>query len=668
LLIAAYLALLCTPLPAHATDFTWDGSGDDNNGGNWSVASNWDLDSGFPDDTNDTADFTATLSSDRFITNDVTTTVGTIVMEDHTRHHLVLDDDLFVHTIDGGHDKYLSHIHLNGQTLTVGRSIGTGAYMAALDGPGTFIKATTGTCTLQGEDEYTGTMIVSNGTLQFRAQLWDTTGLLTVLDGATAAQIEDGADLPTNIVINGNGYNNGGAVRFSDTDTCASDFTVNTDSKMRTTVTTTLTGDILGSAELTLEGPGLWILGGTGVTYTNKLIITNGTVQVTGHYPDLENILVDGGGVLEALQSQFPSASIVTQNGGIWNQPTSATWTGGGDGSNWTDTANWAPPVVPTEQADLRDTLIAERYIVIDSNTTVDTVVIGEFTDTGNNYFNHHILLNANLTVDTIDGAHDKYKSHLHINGHTITVGRVIGPGNYTPRLDGPGLFLKVSTGTATLQGAPDTYTGSFIVSNGTLNFRSSQYTNTLLMTVLEGATAGLLEPGPSFPTNIVINGTGFGGAGALAFSGSSDPCASDITLASDSTITRLGTQTTALTGDITGPGVLTLDASGGATVDLDGVYNLAIDGVDANKMIVSAGTIDITDATLSVSGEENVPAFTREFIIVDYSGGGTVTGRFAATNDLKVNWTIDYDGTEDNPDAVVLIQLPTTGSVLEFQ
>ena len=44
------------------------------------------------------------------------------------------------------------------------------------------------------------------------------------------------------------------------------------------------------------------------------------------------------------------------------------------------------------------------------------------------------------------------------------------------------------------------------------------------------------------------------------------------------------------------------------------------------------------------------------------------MTGRFGATNDLKVNWTIDYDGTEDNPGAVVLVQLPTTGSVLEFE
>ena len=78
---------------------------------------------------------------------------------------------------------------------------------------------------------------------------------------------------------------------------------------------------------------------------------------------------------------------------------------------------------------------------------------------------------------------------------------------------------------------------------------------------------------------------------------------------------------------------------------------------------------MDIADATITVSGEENAGGGgLREFIIVDYSGGGTVVGKFGATNDLEFNWLIDYDGTEDNPDAVVLFQLPTTGSVLEFE
>ncbi len=654
-------AIFMMAAPGHAEDFSWIGTlGDTNSGGNWSAAANWNVGAGFPDDTNDTADLRAPLTSERHITNDVATTVDTVFMEDHTRHHLWLDANLTADTFGNQHDIFNSHVHISGQTLMVGRSISANNYMPRLRGDGLFIKYTTGTCTLQGTDTFTGSMIVSNGTLNFRASTYDETVLMTVLDAATAAHISGGADFPTNVLMNGHGFGDNGAVKFSVTKSTATDFIVNTDSKMKTSATATLTGDILGTGCLTLEGS-TWILAGTGVSYTNTLKITNGTVQVTGDFSDLKNVVVDGGGVLEALQSQFPSASIVTQNGGIWNTPTSATWTGGGDGSNWTDTANWAPPVVPTEQADLRDALVADRYIVIDSNTTIDTIVMEDSAF-------HHLVLSANLTVDTIDGAHDKYFSHIHMNGHTLTVSRAIGPGSYMPRLDGPGLFLKVSSGTATLQGAPDNFSGEFVVSNGTLNFRASQYTNTLLLTVLDGATAKLLEPGPSFPPNIVINGTGFSNQGALSFTSTSDDCDSDITTASDSKIVREGTQTTTLTGDITGPGDLTLDLSGGATFDLDGVYNFAISGTNGNSIVAGAGTLDISGATLSVSGEEGINPFIKEFIIIDYSGGATVSGRFAATNDLKVNWGIDYDGTEDNPDAVVLVQLPTSGSVLVFE
>ena len=212
---------------AHAVDYTWDGNGSVDNSGNWSNPLNWDLDSGYPDGTNDTADLQATLSSARYITNDVVTTVGTIIMEDDANHHLVLGANLTVDTIDGVHDKYKSHIDLNGYTLTLGQTLGTGNYTPALDGDGLFVKVSSGTSTLQGEDEYTGSMIVSNGTLNFRAYAWDTTTLLTVIDGATALLMEPGPSFPTNILINGQGYNGAGALNFvSTSDECASDITL----------------------------------------------------------------------------------------------------------------------------------------------------------------------------------------------------------------------------------------------------------------------------------------------------------------------------------------------------------------------------------------------------------------------------------------------------------
>jgi autotransporter-associated beta strand protein len=411
-----------------------------------------------------------------------------------------------------------------------------------------------------------------------------------------------------------------------------------------------------------LEGPGTWILAATGMTYTNKLIVTNGTLQLNGSFPDLINILVDQDGVLEAVPAQFPSASVVTQNGGIWNVPTSATWTGLGDGSNWTDTANWAPNIIPTDQADLTATLASDRYINVDSDATVDTIVI---VDGGNQYARHHLVLSADLTVETIDGGHDKYKSHIHVNdANTLTVGETIGTGAYMPNLDGSGTVIKHTTGTVTLQGAPDSFTGSFIVTNGTLRFRASTYANTLLLTVLDGTTANLLSVGADFPTNIVINGTGFGGAGALSWS-TTDSHTSDITVNTDSTIVR-GSGTTTLSGEISGPGDLTLDAGTGV-FDLDGTYNFAISGAAANNMIADDGTLNIGDATLDVGNETG--ASELEYVIIDYSGSGTVSGQFTATNDLDAGWTVEYAGTATYTDSVVLVKTASPPeTVIKFQ
>jgi len=629
------------PTSAH-----WTGEGD---GSNWTHAANW-----APQVVPTNVATIPYPASPRTVVVDAPVVIDQLALHEGSNNRLLLKADMTVRLVDvdapDDEGDPGAIISLNGNTLSV--DSGSASYFPYLAGDGTLVKYGTGTVQLQWNDNYTGTMIVSNGTLQFRAPSWEATALLTVMDGATAWQNSGGGDLPTNIVINGQGYNNGGALQFSVTDSCGSDITLDSDSMMKqanAALTTTLTGDIRGDDVLTLEGPGTWILAGTGVTYTNKLIITNGTVQANGDFPDLKNVLVDAGGVLEALQTQFPSASIVTQNGGVWNEPTSATWTGNGDannGGNWSDTANWSPPFVPTEQADLRATLSSPRYITNDVATTVDTILMEDDSD-------NHLVLGANLTVDTLGNEHNISFSYLHVNGHTVTVGRSTSPGNYMPILDGPGLFLKVSTGTATLQGSPDTFTGSFIVSNGTLNFRASQYATTILMTVLDGATAGLMEPGPSFPPNIVINGQGYNGNGALRFSSTSDSCTSDVTVATDSKIVRADANTTTLTGDIAGPGDLTFESASGA-FDLDGTYNLAIDGADANSIVVSAGTVDISSATLSISGHGT--ASEKEYVVIDYSGSGTLAGEFAEVIGLKPSWELVYAGTDDNPDCVVLI------------
>jgi hypothetical protein len=173
-------------------------------------------------------------------------------------------------------------------------------------------------------------------------------------------------------------------------------------------------------------------------------------------------------------------------------------------------------------------------------------------------------------------------------------------------------------------------------------------------LTLEDGATAYVSEPGPELPSDVTINGQGYNSEGALKFGGVTDACDSGITVASDSKIRRNDANTTTLTGDITGPGDLTFDSTSTGVLDLDGTVNVAISGAAGNKIIADSGTIDISGATLNVTGE--FTASEEEYPIIDYSGAGSVSGQFSATNDLENGWVIDYNGTILNPNAVVLI------------
>jgi hypothetical protein len=132
-----------------------------------------------------------------------------------------------------------------------------------------------------------------------------------------------------------------------------------------------------------------------------------------------------------------------------------------------------------------------------------------------------------------------------------------------------------------------------------------------------------------------------------------------------DSTIVR-GSGTTTLSGEISGPGDLTLDAGTGV-FDLDGTYNFAISGAAANNMIADDGTLNIGDATLDVGNETG--ASELEYVIIDYSGSGTVSGQFTATNDLDAGWTVEYAGTATYTDSVVLVKTASPPeTVIKFQ
>jgi len=651
------IALVCMLAPhAKAVTYTWDGNGDADNGGNWSDPLNWVGDSGTPSTTSDVA-FLPYPTVDRYVTNDVAVTIDQLALATGSKNRLVLGADLKVRltdvTSDAGHPGSL--IRLNGYTYSVDQ--GNIYYHPGLGGDGTLVKYGTSQVTLQLEDPitYTGSMIASNGVLFFRAHLWDTTTLLTVIDGATAELNGPNPKLPTNIVVSGQGFNGDGALEFSgnalfndSTITLAADAKFKNSSSAANTMT--LSGNIIGTDELTLQGPGAFLFSASSYSFSGALSITSGTTVVAGILPSVTNVIVRNGGTLIGTASRFPSTivgsvtNVTVETGGTWIEEAAGVWDGNGNannGGNWSDAANWTADEVPTYLAILPK-LSVNRSV---TNDVASSVTILQLEDDSQN----RLVVMAPMNVRTYEPRStagyfsqvDNY-STMTISNHTSGYSFDSDKGN--------GTYVVVGAGQYTAQSA-GTFSGNWIISNGTFFVRSAPGYNWSSVTVEDGATANFNSGTTDATRNITISGSGKSPNGALR-NGAGTRNFSNLVVAVDATVEAATQMNFVSGGTISGPGDLT--KLGANTLNLDGTYNVAISGAAANKMIASAGTIDITDATLNVTGE--FTASEEEYPIIDYSGAGSVSGQFGATNDLENGWVIDYNGTILNPNAVVLI------------
>jgi fibronectin-binding autotransporter adhesin len=91
-----------------------------------------------------------------------------------------------------------------------------------------------------------------------------------------------------------------------------------------------------------------------------------------------------------------------------------------------------------------------------------------------------------------------------------------------------------------------------------------------------------------------------------------------------------------------------------GATLNGDGSIQWNLAG-NVAELITVNGTFAIggLDLVLGISGSQSA----TQYVIANYSGGGVVTGAtFANVIGLPVGWAIDYDGTLENPNAIVAV------------
>lgn len=130
-------------------------------------------------------------------------------------------------------------VDLGSGTLTIAGGYSGDRFQNTITGTGSLVKNGSGTWVLYGDNDFTGTTTINGGTIRIDNAngLGTTDGLVTVNSGA-ALELNAGANYPAqNLIINGTGISDGGALRKVATGTqqYAGNITLNGDSRINVT-------------------------------------------------------------------------------------------------------------------------------------------------------------------------------------------------------------------------------------------------------------------------------------------------------------------------------------------------------------------------------------------------------------------------------------------------
>lgn len=665
---------------------TWTGPAGSNDAGNWSVTTNWSAEV-VPTNY---ATITAPASA-RTVTVDQAASVGWLDMDHDSLNRLSLAAD-FNAGIVVGHNTDLNwcnfaEIHLNGHTLTMRGSYDDKA-MNRVFGAGTIVKEGTNQLNVgvggAGPGTYTlgfdGLWQLNGGAVKLQYGDLRRTTNMVVAAGATLKFANQFCVLPQALSLAGGGFGENGALwmngAFSLTDTTDMFLSSNTTFCLDNAgAVWTHAGGLDGPGNLTLKGPGRFILPRTDYAYAGAIVLTNGvTLDVDGKLQNATNITIESGCTLSGLSSQFPNATVVN-HGGTWEQLSDATWvgpSGNNDAGNWSAAANWLPAIDPTNQAILPNPP-AVRTVTADVTVAVGTLTMGSSPS-------NRLALAADMTAGDLDGGSSDINwcgaGRLDLGGRTLFV-RQTGGGSYPGMvLEGSGTVVKEGVGTFRTGVSPlpeggydiaAPFTGNWLVSNGTFSLNYCRLTNSASMTVSSGATLQVASGTPvGIPGVLTLSGQGYAFNGALyapAATPVSEPFAGRVVVASGGATVKIASGgKLVLGGDLEGPGLLTLTGAGNLT--LSNAWNFGVNGGAASRINVIDGRVDVSNCTLNISNL--ISATAREYVVVGYTPpGGNYIGRFCATNGLRVTWAISYAGTLKYPNAIVLLNTQPPGTVL---
>ena len=500
------------------------------------------------------------------------------------------------------------NVSLGSKTLTVGT--GNTTFSGAIGGTGG-LTVTGGTLALDGTNTFTGTTTIDGGTLSLAGSaslagnvvLANASGAsLSLLSNESIGSLAGGGLSGGNVILNGNtltvGENNLGSASYY--------------------------GTIEDGAEegggLTKVGTDTLILAGSN-SYTGLTQITAGTLQLGDGTTANGSV---AGNIVDIATLDFANPNPESYGGnitgsGILSENGPGTLTLSGNNA-------YAGP-----------TKINDGTLVVSNSGAIlntSAVVLANAAGAG-------LSLGNDVTIGSLAGG-GANGGAVNLNGYTLTVGTAntstYFSGNITGSNTGVNGLTKKGTGTLTLNGANNNYSGPTTIEGGALAVGASG--------AIPGTSAVILETGTRLnlsATGVAIGSLSDGdtidgetGGGLVSLStytlnvgGDSTTTAFSGTITGSGGLTKTGTGTLTLSGNNTNSGAMTVDSGVLAVSGGSAIYNLGpvvLGGSGATLSVLDNETIG------SLSGSGTVNLVNGSLNIIQGSGSGSFAGTLQVT------------------------------------
>jgi len=265
----------------------------------WNTAGNWNPNL-VPSGANVTADFsTLDIAADQTVNLNSARTIGNLIFGD-TDTSTAAGWTLANNGVVG------NALTLAGTTPTINvAALGTNKKVtisANIAGTSGLTKTGNGTLALTGTNAYSGSTVISNGTLQFNADINLGSGSVT-LNGGTLASLQSAQVTMTRTISAGV---SGGTIQMNN----------GTPTSSANKIVLYTAGQITGSGPITVVSNGLISIGAVNAGYSGNWTINGGVMELVGnHVSGTGGITVNSGGELTTLGSQITNA--LTLNGGL---------------------------------------------------------------------------------------------------------------------------------------------------------------------------------------------------------------------------------------------------------------------------------------------------------------------------------------------------------------